>query len=126
MDLQVIDTIVVPARDEGFEDVFLKENRWYQIRIHGAMRPIIKYIASYRVDPTSAITHLAPVRSIEPWGTGGKFVVNFAEPAHPIGPIRLVSKEEGGKVRAPQASRYTVKHRLDEAKTLDDLWAASD
>ncbi len=61
-----IDTVVVPAREEGFHKVFLKENRWFAIRIHSNMRPRIKYIAAYQVAPQSAITYVAPVSSIEP------------------------------------------------------------
>ncbi len=114
-----IDTLVVPARSDGFQEVFLGENRWYAVRIHGTMRPQIKYIAGYQVAPTSAITHLAPVASIEPWKDTGKFVINFAEPARPIGPIPLV---KAGKVKALQNLRYTTRQRLEAAKSLDDLW----
>lgn len=57
---QQIDTVVVPAREEGFREVFLGEHRLYAVRIHGAMRPQIKYIAGYQVAPISAITHLGP------------------------------------------------------------------
>ena len=42
-----IDTVVVPAREEGFKEIFLGENRWRAVRIHGTMRPQIKYIAAY-------------------------------------------------------------------------------
>ena len=114
-----VDTIVVPAREEGFQETFLGENRWYQIRIHGSMRPQIKYIAVYRVAPISAITHLAPVQSIEPWKDTNKFVVNFAEPAKEIDPITLV---KGGRGKALQNSRYTTRVKLLSAKTLDDVW----
>jgi hypothetical protein len=119
IDLDEVDTVVVPARDEGFEEVFLGENRWYEIRVHGTMRPQIKYIAAYRVAPVSAITHVAPVSSIEPWKDGGKFVVNFTEPAKEIGPIPLV---KGGRVKALQNLRYTTREKLESAKTLDDVW----
>jgi hypothetical protein len=34
-----IDTVVVPARPEGFQEVFLGEHRWRAIRVHGSMRP---------------------------------------------------------------------------------------
>jgi hypothetical protein len=114
-----VDTVVVPAHDDGFEEVFIGENRWYAIRIHGSMRPQIKYIAVYRVAPTSAITHIAPVKSIEPWKDGNKFVVNFSEPAKAIGPIPMV---KGGRVLTFQGMRYTTKNRLERAKNLDDLW----
>lgn len=114
-----IDTVVVPAREDGFQDTFLNENRWYAIRIHGTMRPQIKYIAAYQVAPQSAITYVAPVSSIEPWDDTKKFVVNFAEPARKIGPIPL---KKNGIVKAPQNLRYTNYERLVHAQTLDDIW----
>jgi len=114
-----IDTLVVPGRPDGVQETFLGENRWYEIRIHGSMKPQIKYIALYQVAPISAITHLAPVKSIEPWKDTGKYVVNFAEPAKAIGPIPLV---KGGRVRAMQNIRYTILARLKSAKSLDDIW----
>jgi len=119
IDLDEVDTVVVPAREDGFEETFLCENRWYAVRLHGTMRPQIRYIAAYQVAPISAITHLAPVRSIEPWKDTGKFVLNFADPANEIGPITLV---KGGRVKAPQNLRYTTYQKLQSAKTLDDLW----
>ena len=119
IDPSEIDTIVVPARDDGFNDVFIGENRWHHIRMHSSMIPKIKYVAVYRVAPESAITHIAPVSSIEQWQDTNKYVLNFSEPAQPIGPIRLVSN---GRVKAPQASRYTSKARLEQAKSLDEVF----
>jgi hypothetical protein len=37
-----IDTVVVPAQQEGFERVFLGENCWHAIRISGGMLPKLK------------------------------------------------------------------------------------
>ncbi len=120
VDPSEIDTIVVPAREDGFQDTALAEDRWYAVRIHGSIVPKIKYIAVYRVAPVSAITHIAPVRSIEPWeASPGKYVLNFAEPLQPIEPIRLVPN---GKVRAPQSLRYTSHDRLTKAATLDEAF----
>ncbi len=119
LDPSDIDTIVVPARQEGFQDVFLSENRWFAIRIHPTMLPSIKFIAAYRVAPESAITHVAPVTSIEQWKDTSKYVVNFSEPAVPIGPLKLV---RGGLRKAPQGPQYTSKSRLDESKDLDDAF----
>ena len=118
-DVSTVDTVVVPAREEGFQEVFLKENRWYAVRIHGTMRPQIKYIAAYRVAPISAITHIAPVRSIEPWKETDKFVLNFAEPAKEIGPIPLVKLS---RVKALFNLRYANRQTIEQAKTLDDVW----
>jgi hypothetical protein len=119
LDVAEVDTIVVPAQAEGFQETFLGENRWHAIRIHGTMRPQIKYIAAYQVRPISAITHIASVSSIEPWGDTGKFVVNFSESAGEITPIKLVPK---GRVKALQNTRYTTLKRLEAAKTLDEVW----
>ena len=54
-----LDTVIVPARQEGFEKTFLGENCWYAIRISGGMREKIKYIAGYRIQPVAAVTHAA-------------------------------------------------------------------
>ena len=122
VDTSEIDTIVVPARDEGFNEVFMGENRWWQIRLHTSMIPKIKYIAAYRVKPISAIMHVADVapNGIEPWQNTGKYVVTFTEPARKLDhPVRLVPK---GKVKAPQGPRYTSYDRLMKAKTLDEAF----
>lgn len=47
VDVSEIDTIVVPAREDGFNDVFLGENAWHAIRLNASMIPKIKYIAAY-------------------------------------------------------------------------------
>jgi hypothetical protein len=117
-----IDTIVVPARKDGFQETFIGENCWYAVRIHGTVRPQIKYIAAYQIAPISAITHFAPVKVIEPYRDTSKYVLYFAEPAKPIGPLPLV---KNGVVRAPQAPRYTTYERLLRAKTMDDVFAAT-
>ena len=114
-----IDTIVVPAQEEGFQEVFLGENCWHAIRIHSSMIPRIKYIAAYQVAPISAITHVATVDRIEQWKDTNKYVVYFENSAQQIGPIKLVPK---GNVKAPQSSRYTSLERLRSAGTLDDAF----
>ncbi len=119
IDPSEIDTMVVPAREEGFKETFIGENCWYQIRIHGSMIPKIKHVAAYRVAPESAITHIAPVKSIDQWKGTNKYILYFSEPAKKIGPIRLVPK---GKVKALQNSRYTSLERLMAAKTLDEAF----
>jgi hypothetical protein len=119
VDTSELDTVVVPAREDGFEETFIGENRWYAVRIHGMMRPQIRYVAAYQVSPVSAITHVAPVKAILPWKDTDKVVLNFGEPAKAIGPISLV---KGGRVKALQNLRYTSYSRLQRAKTLDDLW----
>lgn len=118
-DLDDLDTIVVPARDEGFKEVFIGEKRWYQIRISAAMLNKIKYIAAYQVAPISAITHVAEVERIEKYKDSNKYILYFKSEAKQIKKIPLLSKNKG---KAPQAPRYTSYAKLLEANTLDDLW----
>jgi hypothetical protein len=112
-----LDTIIVPAQKEGFEKVFLGENSWYAIRIGGGMLPKIKYIAAYQTQPVSAITHIAPVARIEPFGDGGKYKLIFSEPAKPIGPIPFGNAPSG----AMQGPRYTAHEKIRKAKSVTDL-----
>ena len=120
VDTSDIDTVVVPAQEEGFNDTFLAENRWHKVSLNSSMIPKIKHLAVYQVSPVSAITYIAPVESIEPWKDSGKYVVNFSEPATKLPkPVRLVPK---GKVKAPQSRRYTSYERLMNAKTMEDAF----
>lgn len=76
-DYDKLDTIVVPAREDGFQDVFIGENQWYAIRISTAMLDKIKYIATYQVAPVSAITHVAIVKMIDKYQNTGKYILYF-------------------------------------------------
>lgn len=98
------DTIIVPAREEGFRKVFLGENQWHAIRIGAAMKDRIKYIAGYQIRPVSAVTHIAEVKEIRPYQDTGKYVVLFAGPAREIAHIPL-----GDPSQSPQGPVYTVR-----------------
>lgn len=111
-----IDTIVVPIREQWFQN-FLNENRYYGLRLESSMRERIKFIACYRVSPISAITHLATIKSIEPWGKTGKWLINFEK----IEEINTIPLNKNGKVKAPQNHRYTLRNKLLNASTLDDI-----
>ena len=68
--------------------------------------------------PVSAITDFAEVESIEPYGDGGKYKLNFVGPALPIGPI-IFGKAKQGMMQSP---RYTNRAKLKAAKELLDLF----
>ncbi len=112
------DTMVVPAREDGFERVFLNEDCWYAVRISGGMLDKIKYIAAYQTQPVSAITHYALVSRIESYGEQGKYRLVFSEKAKSIGPIPLGNAPAG----TMQGSRYTTFTKLQSANTISDLW----
>jgi hypothetical protein len=114
----ILDTIVVPAQEDGFQDVFINENCWYAIRISGGKLKDIKYIAAYQTAPISAITHFAKVKSIEPYGDGEKYKLNFVAPAQAIGPIKFGNAKPGSM----QSPRYTSYTKLNSAKEIMDLY----
>jgi|TARA_B110000114_G_C15022002_1_gene369284 hypothetical protein len=114
----VEDTVVVPAQAEGFKKVFLGENCWYAIRIGGGRLEQIKYIAAYQTSPVSAITHIAEVSSIEPYGDGKKYKLNFAKPARRFGPLKL-GNAHGAILQGP---RYTSLVALENAKDIGELF----
>ena len=82
------------------------------------MLPKIKYIAAYRSQPESKVTHYASVASIEPYGEEGKYKLIFVEPAKPIGPIPFGDAPSGSM----QGPRYTNLQKLLTAKKLTDLF----
>lgn len=73
----------------------------------------------YHTAPISAITHYAPIRSIGPWKNSGKMVINFAEPAREISPLKLT---KNGRVRHLQGLRYTNFEKLQMANSLDEAF----
>lgn len=122
LDPDEIDTIVVPARADGFQEVFINENRWYAIRIHASMIAKIKHIAVYQVAPVSAITYIAPVSKIERWNDSNKYVVYFSAAATKIGPLHLASKGTEAKGKAPQGPRYTTRDRLLSSRSVEEVF----
>lgn len=118
-DADELDTIIVPAREDGFNEEFIQNNRWYAIRISGAMVDKIKHIAAYQVSPVSGITHMADVERIEKYKDTNKYIVYFKTDS-----VRKINKVAIGKKRslAPQSPRYSSYKAIVASKTLDDLW----
>ena len=117
-DADELDTIVVPAREDGFNEEFLKNDRWFAIRISAAMIDKIKYIAAYQVTPISGITYIAEVYRIEKYKDTNKYIVLFKP-----GTVKKIDKVSLGKKKvAPQAPRYLSYKAISTANTLDDLW----
>ncbi|MGE5604854.1 MAG: hypothetical protein ACM3YE_04090 [Bacteroidota bacterium] len=112
-----LDTIVVPAKEQGFNEVFLGQNCWYAIRISSSMLDRIKYIAGYQSAPVSAITYYAEVDRIEKHKPTGKYIVYFKGPAKKIGPIKLTDKK-----RAIFSPRYTTFEKLLKAKKIEEVF----
>lgn len=122
-DISRFDTIVVPANKNGFEQVFLGENRWYSVRISNERIPYIKYIAAYQTSPISAITHYAEVEDIvsSPYEDNKK-MINFKEEAKELTEcVKL-----GIDSLAMQSIRYTKFEKLFKTNNIDDLFSYDD
>lgn len=113
------DTIVVPANPDGFEETFLGEDCWHEIRVAGGMLDKIKWIAAYVTLPVSAITHVAQVKHLEPYGNEGKYRVVFSAPAKELPkPIPFGDAPKGSM----QGPRYTTIKKLTAAKKLTEVF----
>jgi len=113
------DTIIVPAQKDGFDRVFVGQNAWWAIRISGGMLEKIKYIAAYQTAPISAVTHIASVERIEPYGEEGKYKLIFSEPAKELeNPISVADAPRG----MMQSIRYTNHEKLKTAKKVAELF----
>ncbi|MEW5823898.1 MAG: helix-turn-helix domain-containing protein [Pseudomonadota bacterium] len=113
------DTIVVPAREEGFKQRFLNENCWFAVRINAKHISKLKFIAAYQVAPVAAITQIAEVEAILPYNDTGKYMIKFKGPATAIVPI---PRPENSEVNM-QSSRYALREKLLAAKNLDEVWS---
>lgn len=120
VNINEIDTIVVPAReDRGFKEAFLEQDCWWQISISSSMLDKIKYIAAYETAPVSGINYYAEVASIEKYKDTNKYILYFKNKA-----IKLEKTIKLGKNKAlaPQSPRYTSIDKVLNAKTLEDIF----
>lgn len=118
VDISDVDTIVIPAREDGVKEEFIDNNCWYAIRLNSSMIPKIKYIAAYQVAPISAITHIAEVKTIKQWKDTNKYILYFSESAEKIKKVPLGNN----KGKAPQSPRYSSRERILKAKDLDNVF----
>lgn len=112
-----LDTIIVPAWEDGFNEVFIGENCWYAVRISVPMINRIKYIAVYQVAPISAVTYYAVIDKIEKYKDTGKYIFYFKGKPKKIEKIPL-----GKNKMAVRSCRYTNLQKMLSINTISDLW----
>jgi hypothetical protein len=114
------DTIVCPAREDGFKHAFLENDAWWAIRISPTLIPQLKYIAMYETQPVSQIRWVAKIKQngIQPYKNTGKYIV-YIEKKKRINPINLDKNKKG---TAPQSPRYSTYDKLSSAKFVSELW----
>ena len=109
------DTVVVPAREEGFKNEFLANHHWFSIRISAAMKDRIKYLATYQVAPVSAVTYVAEVKDIKLYEDTGRYILTFTGPAK-----KIRAKKMKDVNRSPQGPLYVKYKDLMKCKYLDE------
>ena len=114
-----VDTIVCPAQTEGFKEVFLRQSKWYAIRISPTMIPQIKFIAIYESQPVSAIRYVGEVANIRPYENTGKYEVIIKNIQKLPQEIKL-TKQDMNKV--PYAPKYSRMDLIKKAKTIGDVF----
>lgn len=125
VDFDKLDTIIVPAREDGFKRAFLGKKCWYAVRISQSMIDKIKYIAAYQVKPVSGIVYYAEVERIEKYRDDNgqitdKYILFFkGEPLKLENKVALTKEYPN---LAPQGCKYTSFEKLVNAKVLEDLF----
>ncbi len=116
---KVQNTIVCPAKEEGFKRAFLGQKAWWAVKINPDRIPDIKYVAIYQSAPISKITYYGEVKEIKKYKDSGKYIIYLkGDPIKLKNPVRL------GKNRylCPQGSKYSVLDEILKAKTLDEIF----
>lgn len=116
------DTIVVPAHDWGVDDVFLKEHRWYSLKLSTKSIPKLKFLALYEIRRKS-IRYIAKIKKIEPYENTGKYQIFFKEKPMRIEPIRRSKKFPH---LAPQNKIYTKFEYFSNSIFLEDVFLRTD
>lgn len=112
------DTVIFPAREDGFQDVFLGEREWRYVRVSESKIDKIKYIAIYRSAPMSAVTHYAKIKKFEYNEKYKKYSIILD--GRPIRLDRTI-KLENLDPNAMRSPRYVKLAELKEAKNLKEL-----
>ena len=113
----ISDTIIISAKQDSFDKVFLGESCWYPLRIGTEKLKTLRWIAVYRTAPVSAITHFARIEQIADYNDTGRFKIVFKEPKELETPIVLGENRS----RTLQGQRYTILEKLKAAKQIEDL-----
>lgn len=111
------DTILVAARQESFNRVFLEDWCWYPIRISAEKLQSLKWIAVYQTAPISAITHFARIVQIVDYLETGRYKIAIHEPQQLSSRIALGDNRS----KTLQGQRYTTLEKLNKAKIVEDL-----
>ena len=110
------DTLIVPARDEGFQRVFLGEHKWYPIRLSPESRKQVKHLAIYRTAPISAVTHIADVQGFTRLDDG-RWAIELSAPRE-VAPVKFISDRVTKTLQTPRLAKLEA---LLSASSLNEI-----
>ena len=118
---ETYDTVILSSTRKGFEETFMGEAEpmcWYPCRISEHRERNLKYIAIYRGQPTSAITHYAAIKEFKHSSEKDCKVCHFdGEPIELPNKITLGSKDSCFFIGA----KYTKLENLLNADKADEI-----
>lgn len=115
----IMDTIICPAQEWGVKTVFLKQHRWYAVKINPLRIPEIKYLAIYERKPVKAIRYVGTIKKIKLYKDSKKYEIILKEKPIKIKPIK---RSKMNPMLAPQNRKYTNRKLLDKANWLEDIF----
>ena len=108
----------ISLEPEGFQRAYIEQNAWWAIRIAAKHRDTLKWVAAYQVNPIGAVTHIAEIGRIEPFGDEGKFKIYFKGQAQKLERPIPYGKAPTGAMQGP---RYCTKQAFDAANSIADI-----
>ncbi|MGG3726023.1 hypothetical protein ABET23_03610 [Bacillus wiedmannii] len=114
------DTLIAAGHVDGFNEVFLNNHEWYEVRMASWRLQHLKYLGIYVSAPVSKVTHYAPIESFQVL-KNKKYKFKLGEPIRLEQPIEL---SEYDLVGVRQTLYTTLKH-LKKSKhlyQLSDWW----
>ncbi|TAK25110.1 MAG: hypothetical protein EPO37_01815 [Nitrosarchaeum sp.] len=122
--VEPFDTILTSAAPNTMNDMFLKENKWGEIKIALEKYYLIRYVIIFVKHPIGAITHIGKVSHIEYNSANGKSTI-FLE-GKPMKLKKPLPYDKNWPHHNAHGTVYTTKERVDGAKTLADVYPSLD
>lgn len=122
--VEPFDTILTSAAPETMEKMFLGENKWGEIKIALEKYYLIQHIAIFVKRPIAAITHIGDVSHIEYNPKNGKSTIFLEGKARKL--KKPIPYDKKWKNYNSHGKLYTTKERIDNAKTLADVYPSLD
>jgi len=121
--VEPFDTIMTSAAPDSMREMFLAKRKWGEIKIAQKKYYVIEYIAIFVKHPIAAITHIGKISYIEYNPKNGKSTIILEGPPKKI---KSIPYDKNWSHHNAHGTVYTTKKRIDNAKTLADVYPSLD